>query len=229
MAYFYCDANGWKQGPIDDQQLRELVAYGIITPSTPLETDSGHKGTAGQIPGLFSDAAPPSGNKFCTNCGNALSEQAIACMSCGAKPVGHRKFCRHCASPLSSVQVICTKCGAGISTAGTHLFSIGGVTVTGEKSKVAAGLLAILLGGAGAHKFYMGSWGWGILFLIAPPFLFFCVSVLTFITVGLAAPLFILVPSTPVIGLVEGIIYLCMSNEAFAAKYPPETQGPFRW
>ncbi|WP_422392226.1 TM2 domain-containing protein [Niallia oryzisoli] len=34
------------------------------------------------------------------------------------------------------------------------------------KSKVAAGLLGILLGSFGIHKFYLGRWGWGIIYLL---------------------------------------------------------------
>jgi len=51
--FFYTDANGQKQGAISPSQLKELVAQGIITPDTLLETDTGHKGKAGQIKGLF--------------------------------------------------------------------------------------------------------------------------------------------------------------------------------
>jgi len=50
--YFYIDANGQKHGLVNDQQLQALAAQGVITPNTPLETEGGHKGTAGQIPGL---------------------------------------------------------------------------------------------------------------------------------------------------------------------------------
>ncbi|SET54168.1 TM2 domain-containing protein [Thorsellia anophelis] len=35
------------------------------------------------------------------------------------------------------------------------------------KTKTAYILLALFLGGFGAHKFYMGSWGWGIIYIIA--------------------------------------------------------------
>ncbi|MGL4944516.1 MAG: hypothetical protein ACRC46_15145 [Thermoguttaceae bacterium] len=56
--YFYHDASSVRQGPIDDQQLQVLVARRVIVPTTPLETDTGHKGLAGQIPNLF-DAVPP--------------------------------------------------------------------------------------------------------------------------------------------------------------------------
>ena len=57
--YLYLDANGQKQGPVNDLQLQALVAQGIITPDTPLATDTGHKGKAGQIPGLFATAPSP--------------------------------------------------------------------------------------------------------------------------------------------------------------------------
>lgn len=57
--YFYIDEHGRRQGPISDQQLKALAARGTIKPHTPLETDSGHKGTAEQIPGLnFNTVAP---------------------------------------------------------------------------------------------------------------------------------------------------------------------------
>lgn len=64
------------------------------------------------------------------------------------------------------------------------------------KSKVAAGVLAILLGGIGAHKFYLGRIGQGLLYLV-----FFW----TFIPA--------------LIGLIEGIIYLTMSDDSFNARY----------
>ena len=50
--YFYNDANGQTQGPFDEQQLQELADQGVITPNTPLATDGGHSGLAGQIRGL---------------------------------------------------------------------------------------------------------------------------------------------------------------------------------
>ena len=213
--YFYIDANGQKQGLINDQQLQALAAQGVVTPNTPLETDSGHKGLAGQIPGLFAPPpfaqpaqTPPSSNLFCTSCGNPIAEHAIACMSCGAKPTGHRDFCRHCGVALNPRQVICIKCGAGISTAGASR-SISGGSSSGtswEKKKLVAGLLGIFLGGLGAHKFYMGSWGWGIIFLVL------CWTY---------------IPA--IIGLIEGIMFLVMSEEKFTEKYPPETEAPFRW
>ncbi len=64
------------------------------------------------------------------------------------------------------------------------------------KSKVAAGLLGIFLGGFGIHKFYTGHILAGIIYLL------FCWTYI---------PAFI--------GLIEGIIYLCASDENFNMKY----------
>ena len=64
------------------------------------------------------------------------------------------------------------------------------------KNKTTAGLLGILLGGLGAHKFYLGKNGQGILYLI---------FVWTFI------PEFI--------GFVEGLCYFSMSEKDFNKKY----------
>jgi TM2 domain-containing membrane protein YozV len=63
------------------------------------------------------------------------------------------------------------------------------------KSKAAAGILAILLGGIGVHKFYLGKAGLGIVYLL------FC---WTFIP--------------GIIALIEGIIYLTQDDATFAAK-----------
>ena len=64
------------------------------------------------------------------------------------------------------------------------------------KSKVAAGILAIFLGGIGVHKFYMGKIGMGILYLL------FCWT-------GIPA----------CVEFIEGIIYLCSNDENFQLKH----------
>ena len=71
-----------------------------------------------------------------------------------------------------------------------------GIIRKSGKSKIAAGIFALLLGGLGVHKFYLGKIGWGIVYLI------FC---WTFI------------PSLA--GFIEGILYLTASDEDFERKY----------
>jgi len=80
-------------------------------------------------------------DRFCTNCGNPISEQAVACMSCGAKPDGHKKFCRHCGVALNPEQVVCVKCGTGITTASVTPFAGFGV---GDITVLVAAALAFL-------------------------------------------------------------------------------------
>lgn len=144
--FFYTDANGERQGPITSRELKSLAARGIINPTTPLETEGGRKGLAGQIPALSfntstvpplvpreNEAAPaPAKQCFCTNCGHSVFEQAYACLSCGARPVGHRKFCRHCSVALNPEQIVCIQCGekvggftAGVESAVSTLSGMG--------------------------------------------------------------------------------------------------------
>ncbi|MBO7722912.1 MAG: zinc ribbon domain-containing protein [Thermoguttaceae bacterium] len=225
--WFYHDDAGIKQGPIDDAQLKALCQSGTITPKTDLETESGYRGKAGQVRGLFGapevnpftaePASQPGATVYCTNCGSPVEEQAYACMKCGASPVGHRKFCRRCGTALNPEQIVCVKCGAGVLPARNRTGGYGGPgyggSVGGEpKNKLAAGLLAIFLGWIGVHKFYMGSWGWGMVFLAV-----------VFLTGGFLGLV------TGICGLVEGILYLTMSQKEFEEKYSPQTEAPFRW
>lgn len=69
-------------------------------------------------------------------------------------------------------------------------------TTPNGRSKLAAALFAIFLGGIGVHKFYLGRAGQGVLYLL------FC---WTFIPA--------------IVGFLEGIVYLSMSDQAFAQKY----------
>ena len=65
-----------------------------------------------------------------------------------------------------------------------------------RRDKTSAAIFALLLGSFGVHKFYLGKTIRGILYLL------FC---WTFIPA--------------VIGFIEGICYLCMSDESFNGKY----------
>ena len=75
----------------------------------------------------------------------------------------------------------------------------------GQKSKIAAGLLAILLGSLGVHKFYLGYTSTGVIMLL--------VSIFGAIAFGLG-PIVM-----GVISLVEGIIYLTKSDADFYETY----------
>lgn len=98
--------------------------------------------------------------------------------------MGGQKYCSGCGIILHKDAYQCPKCGAPQAGA------------LGQKNRVLAIVLALLLGGIGAHKFYLGRIGWGILYLL------FC---WTFIP--------------QLIAFIEAIIYITMSDQAFAQKY----------
>lgn len=147
--------------------------------------------------------ARQSDQKHCFSCGRILHASAVSCPSCGAEQragtvvagepatrlvaPGQAIFCYGCGSQIHAAAPICPKCGAPQRTAGV---------VRGHKDKTVAILLAFLLGGIGAHKFYLGSPGWGLIYLL------FC---WTFIPAVVAA--------------IEGLIYLTQSDEKFAQAY----------
>ena len=68
------------------------------------------------------------------------------------------------------------------------------------KSKIAAGILGILLGALGIHKFYLGYTVAGIVHLV--------------LTI-----LIVTAPISGIIGLIEGILYLVKSDEEFHDTY----------
>jgi TM2 domain-containing membrane protein YozV len=81
--------------------------------------------------------------------------------------------------------------------------------VSGKKSKIAAGLFAIFLGGFGIHKFYLGYTGPGLVYLLVN-------------TVGWCVTVFMLgIPNMAlgVMALIEGILYLTKTDEEFEETY----------
>jgi len=80
----------------------------------------------------------------------------------------------------------------------------------GENKKILAGILAIVLGSLGVHKFILGYQKEGLILL--------GVTVVGYATLCLAIGAFILM-ATGIIGLIEGIIYLTKSDEEFYQTY----------
>jgi TM2 domain-containing membrane protein YozV len=83
-----------------------------------------------------------------------------------------------------------------------------------ENKKIGAGLLALLLGPLGIHKFYLGYTSAGIIHIViscivAPAF--------TLLTCGCGA--WIAIPGVYTIPFIEGIIYLTKSDEDFYNTY----------
>ncbi len=130
---------------------------------------------------------------FCRNCGKEIDEKAVACVHCGVPPKIEKKFCNNCGVATEPNQAMCTKCGVALSVS------------SGEKSKIVAGLFALLLGGFGAHKFYLGYTTQGIITIL--------VVWLGLILIGI--PTIIM----GIIVFIEGIIYLTKSDQEFQETY----------
>ena len=106
-------------------------------------------------------------------------------------------LCPQCGAPAPEGATKCEYCGAAIAQQAQPQQTPNDYRSTLPiKSKVVAALLAILLGGLGIHKFYLGQTGAGIFYLL------FCWTY---------------VPG--ILALIEGIIILCSSDEAFQEKY----------
>lgn len=71
-----------------------------------------------------------------------------------------------------------------------------------ESKRVIAGILAILLGPFGVHKFILGYTTQGIILLA-----------ITIVTCGIGAAV------TSIVGLIEGVVYLTKSDEEFIYTY----------
>jgi TM2 domain-containing membrane protein YozV len=144
---------------------------------------------------------------FCTNCGNEVHEKAVACPKCGVPPREENKYCYNCAVELNPTQVTCIKCGVAVGKKNSAQLS-----GNGQKNKITAVLFAVFLGAFGAHKFYLGSWGWGLVYLLG-----------VFVTCGCGALI------TGPAALIEWIIYLTMDDAKFAEKYNETPPHPFKW
>jgi TM2 domain-containing membrane protein YozV len=116
------------------------------------------------------------------------------------------KYCSDCGAIIKVKAEICPRCGVRqmvppdynvyhqpTQTSPQRVLAVG---PSGSKSRIGAALFAILLGNFGIHKFYLGRTGQGVLYLLL------C---WTFIPA--------------LLGLIEGIIYLCTSDASFARQY----------
>lgn len=108
--------------------------------------------------------------------------------------------CSECEKEISDRATTCPHCGFPIAdnyeATEKYRQPAPKVVFKEKKSRSAAILLAMLLGGIGLHKFYLNKPGQGVLYL-----LFFW----TFIPA--------------IIGFLEGITYLSMTDKAFGEQY----------
>lgn len=156
----------------------------------------------------------------CKNCGVEFDNQANFCSGCGTKAGEGNSFCSSCGTKVLDDDIVCSSCGNSIERNYTReepksepqtvyyesTYNSGqnqgysNQTYNNQyqnyngkqpKSKIVAGVLGILLGSLGIHRFYLGYIGIGVLQLV-----------LTFITCGISS----------IWGFIEGILILCGSG-----------------
>ena len=126
--------------------------------------------------------------RYCTRCG-AINDEAA-------------QYCTSCQAPLSSVS-------GNVGYQPMQSVNPGQMTdwkQMGADKKIIAGILGILVGGFGVHKFVLGYTTEGLIQIA-----------ITFITCGVGS----------IIGLIEGIIYLTKSDEDFVRTYIQNKKGWF--
>lgn len=133
---------------------------------------------------------------YCRNCGSAMDNQAVVCVKCGVGRGVGVNFCPNCGQQTQPGAAVCINCGVGLQAP---------IVSSQQKSKLAAGLLGIFLGGLGVHNFYLGFTKKAVIQLVV------CL-VGGIITCGIAAA------AVEIWGLVEGIMIL-------AGKYPCDANG----
>ena len=136
--------------------------------------------------------------KHCINCAAEIADEASVCPDCGVNQTtslegahgdrsANEKYCVDCGTLINKQAELCPECGVEQPSADTG---------SSDTDKVAAGVLALLLGGLGAHKFYQGNTKLGLIYLC-------------FFWTGIPA----------VLGLIEGILILIADDEEYEAKF----------
>jgi TM2 domain-containing membrane protein YozV len=127
-----------------------------------------------------------------------MSDSTIFCSGCGETMPADAQFCAKCGkrNVTLAVEPAATQTATSNEpTPGVIPAPAPGDYTPGAKSRITAGILGILLGGIGVHKFYLNKVGLGILYLV------FCWTA---------------IPA--IIGLVEGIIYLTQDDVTFGRQ-----------
>ena len=117
---------------------------------------------------------------ICEECGKSISDKATTCPGCGSpiKKVCDKKFCSHCGKEIDKECIICPNCGKQVGELkrdqnivinNTATASANPVIVVGgrQKNKWVAFFLCLFGGWFGAHKFYEGRIGMGIIYLLS--------------------------------------------------------------
>jgi len=128
----------------------------------------------------------------CPRCQSTnFKEDMDACPDCGIKADDDIIKCFRCDMEVDEDATKCPHCGLDADEV---------------KSRIPAALLAIIGGGVGMHKFYHGSWGWGIIYF------FLCTTGISFTA-----------------GIIEGIGLLLLGDTFYFRRYCDKPSHPFKF
>ena len=155
----------------------------------------------------------------CPECKKEISDQALACVSCGvpiAPPQQEKAYCSKCGKDIDKEAVICPACGvpttnfqqqpqqqapapinvtvSNVNTnSNVNTMTMGGAGIIGKpKNKWVALALCIFLGYFGAHKFYEGRTLMGIVYIFTVGLFFIGVLIDFFALLGKPNPYYVL-------------------------------------
>lgn len=211
---WYVKWQGKVQGPVPWGTLQQLAQSGRLKPEMSLSRDQRSWTLASEIPGLFGTGPSSPQEDFL---GVAEIPSAPAPRPPNRPPT---RSVRRVTSPPPQPEDDDAQAGS---------FAPGDAGWRG-KTKMAAGLLGIFLGGFGVHHFYLGSWKLGLVECLATVLGGSCFCVLGIFTLGLGwfiAP----VPGAlaGIFALIEGIILLSMTDADFDAKYNQRVPDGFEF
>ncbi len=184
-AWYYSLSEGEEEGPVSLREVKSMIRSEMLDGDALLWTegmsDWEPADEVSELQQLFKQRSRSSSS-------SQRAQQQPDSQSGGIDPLlGMVKYCTGCGKQIHPEAVNCPACGVRCRKTGT-----GG----SDKSRTTAAILALFLGGLGAHHFYLNQPIRGIVYLV------FC---------------FTFIPA--IVAFVEAIILLCMSDERFEQQY----------
>ena len=100
---------------------------------------------------------------YCRECGEKLSNpKAVICVKCGTNKGQGNNYCPDCGQEVKNKDAeVCLNCGVRLKGGVNNLTnqiknSVSNNGRSSSNNKIIAGVLALVLGGLGIHRFYLG-------------------------------------------------------------------------
>lgn len=122
-------------------------------------------------PAAAAPAEPSRPMKFCSQCGGKIDEKAVVCPLCGCQVEQM--------APVAAPSIMINNANSNVNT-NTQTQTVSAAPLKKPRNKWVALLLCLFLGLFGAHKFYEGKIGLGVVYLFTGG-LFFIGAVIDFV------------------------------------------------